>query len=257
MCGRSASQPSSWQMEIPRWLRCIQWKPSSRSHGESTRGRSYHTAGGCPHRDNHTLVSIMWSRTMASWKIPAVLLDKLIYFLLWLEIWIKCKLSICGLIHVFFVAIAFPCFQSERQHLLNNQCLKSSSSSKNVAVFGLKINAVIHSVKIFTAGDSVCLMIIWELSGYTRLTFCYQHNRAIISQLGRDMPFWLQFALVISSIHIEMRLSPPPHHNVISSPPSQRRNMDSLCGRNYGANAAFHQRQIQPEFKNNYKSKDG
>lgn len=148
----------------------------------------------------------------------------------------------------FLLPLHFLCFLSERQHLLNNQAYKSSSS-KNVVVFGLKINAVIQSVKIFTAGDSVCLMIIWELSGYTQLTFCYQHNRAIISQLGRDMPFWLQFALVISSIHIEMRLSPPPRHNVISSLPSQRRNMDGLCGRNYGANVAFHQHQIQPEFK--------
>lgn len=148
------------------------------------------------------------------------------------------------------VATPFSYFQSVRQHLLNNQCLKSSSSKKKkVVVFGLKINAVIQSVKIFTAGDGVCLMIIWELSGYTRLTFCYQHNRAIISQLGRDMPFWLQFALVISSIHIEMRLSPPPRHNVISSPPSQRSNVDVSCGRNYGANAAFHQHQIQPEFE--------
>lgn len=154
------------------------------------------------------------------------------------------------------VAITCQCSQSERQLLLNNQCLKSSSS-KNAAVFGLKINAAIQSVKIFAAGDSVHLMIIWVLSGYTRLTFCYQHNRAIISQLGGDIPFWLQFALVISSIHIEMRLSPPPHHNVISSLPSQRRNMDSLCGRKYGANAAFYQQQIQPEFKNNCKSKDG
>lgn len=49
-------------------------------------------------------------------------------------------------------------FPTERQHLLNNQCLKSSSS-RNVVVFGLKINAAIHSVKIFTAGDSVSLMI--------------------------------------------------------------------------------------------------
>lgn len=48
----------------------------------------------------------------------------------------------------------------------------------------------------------------------------------IISELGGDMPFWLQFALVISSIHIEMRLSPPPNHNVITALPSQRRKME-------------------------------
>lgn len=47
MCGPWASRPSSWQMETPLWLRCIQWKPSSRSRGESTRGRCHHTAGGC------------------------------------------------------------------------------------------------------------------------------------------------------------------------------------------------------------------
>lgn len=150
---------------------------------------------------------------------------------------------------VFLVTTVLLWFLSKRQHLLNNLCWKIFAI-KNVDVFGLKINAVLQSVKIFTAGDSLCLMIIWELSGYTRLTFCYQHNRAIISQLGRDMPFWLQFALVISSIHIEMRLSPPPRHNVISSLPSQRRDKHALCGWNYGStNAAFHQQQIQPECK--------
>lgn len=173
--------------------------------------------------------------------------------------YLKFKLNVDGYLWFdlqFLLLLHNLCFIFERQHLLNNQCSKSSSS-KNAAVFGLKINAVIQSVKICAAGDGVCLMIIWVLSGYTRLTFCYQHNRAIISQLGGDMPFWLQFALVISSIHIETRLSPPPHHNVISSLPSQRRNMDGLCGRKYGANAAFHQQQIQPEFKNNCKNRVG
>lgn len=60
----------------------------------------------------------------------------------------------------FLMPLNFPicyCFQ----HLLNNQCLKSASS-KNV-VFGLLHylnNEEIQSVKIFTAGDCVCLMII-------------------------------------------------------------------------------------------------
>lgn len=221
MCGRSALQPSSWQMETRRWLSCIRLKPSSKSPGESTRERSCHVGGGCRTTAN-------WIERYRWWKekIPDVL-D-----------YLKLKRTVYIWFNVFFLALSY---------LKGSICRRITVW--NVPVFGLKINAAIQSVKIFAAGDGVCLMIIWELSGYTRLTFCYQHNRAIISQLGRDMPFWLQFALVISSIHIEMRLSPPPRHNVISSLPSQKSNMDALCGRNYGANAAFHQHQIQPEFQ--------
>lgn len=83
---------------------------------------------------------------------------------------------------------------------------------------------------ISAAGDAcVRLMIPWQLAvAARRWPFPYQHNHVIISPLGADMPSWLQFALVISSIHIEMRLSPPPHHNVITSPPSQRRETEPL-----------------------------
>lgn len=82
----------------------------------------------------------------------------------------------------------------------------------------------------FSLLETACLCAsgvpVRAFSGCTPLTFPHRHNHAIISQLGGDMPFWLQFALVISSIHIEMRLSPPPDHNVITSLPSQRRNME-------------------------------
>lgn len=56
-------------------------------------------------------------------------------------------------------------------------------------VWPYKINAAIPPVKIFAAGDAARLMIMRELAGCTQLTFCYQHNRAIISPLGGDMPF--------------------------------------------------------------------
>lgn len=59
---------------------------------------------------------------------------------------------------------------------------------------GLRIKATVESVKIITAGDGVCvcvhvivrvcLSVCLLISGCTPLTFCYQHNRKIISQLG-------------------------------------------------------------------------
>lgn len=50
-CGPWESQPLSWQMETHLWLRCTQSKPSSKFQGESTGGRSKHTAEGSSGKD--------------------------------------------------------------------------------------------------------------------------------------------------------------------------------------------------------------
>lgn len=99
---------------------------------------------------------------------------------------------------------------------------------------------------MFTISDEWLFKNLWW---YKWLTFYYWHNHAIISQFGEDVPFWLQFALVISSIHIEMRLSAATHHSVISTPPNLMRNKHASCRRSYGSHNSDLSHQTQGNVK--------
>lgn len=122
---------------------------------------------------------------------------------------------------------------------------------KNDAVFGVKINAAIESVKIFTAGDSARasddrLSARW-LRAVDLLLSAQSHNylsvRWQICPSDCNLHRWLAPFTLRWGCHLlpVTMLSPP-----CQAGGGGGTAMAGICG----ANAAFRQRQIQPEFEN-------